>query len=232
MVSKMFKKAKLLNKIEDKDITISPLKSYKHARNITFMGISRQECAEASKTLPIFFSKDADGVIPIVILGVKENENLFVNKSGEWSKSTYIPALIRSYPFVLSKQNDTFSLAYDEEYEGLNKKDGQKILDENGDLNDYGKSILEFVQNVYADLEFTKSITKLLSENDLFKNVDANIEKDGKKYVLTGLMQVDTDKLNTLSDDKLLELVKSGALNLVYSHLTSLSNFKNLADRI
>ncbi|NWF65840.1 MAG: SapC family protein [Campylobacterales bacterium] len=221
-----------MNKVEDKDITISPLKNYKHARNLTFMAVSRQELAEASKTLPLFFAKDGDGVTPIVILGVKDNENLFVNKSGEWEKNIYIPALIRSYPFVLSKQVDVYSLAYDVEYEGLNKKDGQKILDENGELNEYGKNVMNFVQNVYTDLEFTKNITKLLSDNELFKDINANIEKDGKKFVLSGLMQIDTDKLNTLSDDKLLILVKSGALNLVYSHLASLSNFKNLAENI
>jgi len=226
MVEKMFKEIKLLNKESDKDITISPLANYKHTKNMHFAVVSKDELQEACKTHSIFFIKEQDGaILPIVLLGVKENENLCVNKSGTWDTNKYIPALLRSYPFALAKVKDEqFSLVYDEKYDGLNKKDGKKIFDENSELNEFGKDIVGFVQSVYQGIEATKNITKILDGNDLFKSIDATIEKEGKKFVINGLLQIDTEKLNSLADDKLLEITKKGALNVTYAHLISLSN--------
>ena len=33
---------------------------------------------------------------------ILENENIFVNEKGVWKELHYIPAFVRSYPFILS----------------------------------------------------------------------------------------------------------------------------------
>lgn len=226
----MFKKARLLNKEVDKEMTISPMKHYKHTRGINYVPISMLEVSESAKYYPVFFLEEQDSsLIPFVILGLKEGENAFVNNSGEWRKGRYIPALFRAYPFVLSQTENNYSIAFDEAYEGLNQKDGTRVFGDDGELSEFGKGIVKYLEEVYSNLEGTKALTKLLKELDLFKKIDATVEKNGEKFVLAGLLQIDTEKLNSLSDENLLKLAKTGGLNLIYGHLSSLTNFKNLA---
>lgn len=233
MINSMFKKAELLNKETHKNSKIAALKNYKHARNAHMMVVTKDEAFEAAKNYPIFFVQDNEGVTPFAILGLKDKENLFVNsRSGEWAKEYYIPALIRCYPFALSKNEDTYTMVIDAAYEGLDTKDGERMIGDDSELTPYGKNVLEFVEKVYTDLETTKAVTKPLLELDLFKSIDATIESNGQKYALSGLLQIDGEKLNALSDEDLLKITKSGALNLVYAHLASLSNFRNLASRV
>jgi len=233
MIQMMYKKPTLLNK-EDSTLTISELTNYKHARNLHAIAISAEESGEAAKHYPVFFIKGAEGVSPIALLGIKENENMFVTKQGKWAAEKYIPSIIRTYPFVLSKveNSDQFSVAYDAEYEGLNKADGQAMFKEDKELTEYGENVVKFVENVYKGLEITKPAMNIMDGMELFKPVDATIEKDGQKYVVNGLMQVDTEKLNTLGDEDVLKLAKSGALRVVYTHLDSLSNFNKLANKL
>src|SRR3989344_3008777 len=40
---------------------------------------------------------------PVVVLGLDEGENLFVDASGEWDRSAYFPAFVRRHPFCISK---------------------------------------------------------------------------------------------------------------------------------
>jgi hypothetical protein len=229
----MFKKPELLNKEAHKNAKISPLKNYKHARNVHLMIVTKDETAEAAKNYPIFFLKDSEGTLPFAVLGLKEKENLFVNsRSGEWAKEYYVPALIRCYPFALNKNEDNYSMVVDEGFDGYEGKEGERIMGDDSELSAFGKGALDFVEAVYRDLEGTKFLTKVLDELDLFKSIDANIESNGQKFSLAGLIQIDTDKVNALSDENLLKLAKTGALNLVYAHLASLSNFKNLASRV
>ena len=233
MIDKMFKKARLLNKEKDKELKISPLANYKHARNVHTIPIGMNEVGEASKHYPIFFLRDSEGIVPFVLLGLKEGENKFVNNAGEWRKNRYIPALIRAYPFILSKsgnnENINLSVAIDDEYEGINKKDGNRVFDDEGKPTEFGNQIIKYLQDLYGMLESTKKSAKLLDEAVLLQQIDATIEqKENKeKFVLQGLLQVDAEKLNQLSDEMLLKLAKTGVLNLIYAHLNSRSNFQN-----
>jgi hypothetical protein len=230
----MFKKPKFLNKEEDKGLKLEALKNYKHTRRLNFCSIAREEVVEASKDYPIFFIKEGEDIVPIAILGLKENENLFVNKQGEWVKEKYIPALARCYPFAISKnqlesKEVVVTVVYDSEYEGINNS-GEAVFDSDSELTEYGKSIMDFIQRLFGDFEATKEVLKPLTP--ILKNVDANVDVNGHKFVLQGLYQIDTEKLNTLDDETLLAMLKSGIFSLVYAHLASMSNFGKLANRI
>jgi len=225
----MFKKPTLLNKDEHKNLKIAPMTHYKHARGLNYVPIAMNEVSEACKHYPVFFLKESDGtVLPFIVLGLKEGENKIVNKSGEWRKGRYIPALCRAYPFILSKNDDNFSVAFDAEYDGLNAKDGERLMTDAGEMSEFGQKVVKFLEELYSNLEGTKNLAKVLDEMELLKQVDATIEQNGEKFVLAGLLQVDSEKLNKLNDEQILKLAKTGALNLSYAHLMSLTNFQNL----
>lgn len=236
MIKNMFKSPNVLAK--GRAIKMSPLEDYKHSEDFNFIVISQEEAPIIAKSYPIFFAKDGEDILPIAILGLEKNKNSFLDEKGQWEDRCYIPSVIRCYPFgvatLAGKDGNpgTLSIAYDEAYAGLNKKDGQDIFDKDGSLSEFGTKIKKFVENTYSSIEKTKKSLKLFNDFDLLKTIDVNIDKGDKKYKLEAMLQIDTEKLNQLKDNQLLALLKCGAFNVIYAHSASISNISFVADRI
>ena len=235
MIDKMFKNPTLLTK-NDVEITFSPLKNFKHSRNLGAVAIHHKEMIEVSKNYPIFFVKDAGGFSPVALLGIDTDKNLFVNKSGEWVKGKYIPTLIRLYPFVFTKTDkeneNSVSIAYDKDFDGLNNG-GERFLKDDSSLTEFGDRVMKFAEDVFTSLNQTKQMLAILNDLELFSQVDITLGKDtDNQYKINGLFQINTEKLNKLSDENLLKITKSGILHLIYNHLDSATNFDNLVSRV
>ena len=234
---KMFKNPALLQKNEV-DIKFSPVKNFKHAEKLGAVAINFKEAPEAGKHYPVFFIQDADGIIPIALLGFEKNKNLFIDENGQWEKGRYIPRIITLYPFIFTKvkeqkDGNSVSIAYDKDFEGLNQKDGKKFFNSDSSLTEFGQSIMKYAEELFISIKQTQSITALLNELDLLHKVNITLGKEeSDKYKIEGLFQVDTEKLNNLTDANLVKLAKSGALHLIYNHLDSLSNFENLSAKL
>ena len=99
-------------------------------------------------------------------------------------------------------------------------------------MNDFGKKIIEFVEKAYYGIENTTPILKQIDELGLFKEVGADLEKDGQKYNIRGIWQIDTEKVDALGDEDLLKIARSGALALIHTHLLSLNNIQNLIAKL
>ena len=235
MIEKMFKNPTLLTK-KDVAITFSPLKNFKHSRNLGAVAINHKEMIETSKHYPIFFVKDGNGFTPVALLGIDTDKNLFVNKSGEWVKGKYIPTLIRLYPFVFTKTDkeneNSVSIAYDKDFDGLNSG-GEKFFKEDSSLTEFGDRVMKFSEEVFTSLNQTKQMLSVLGDLELLSQVDITLGKDTEKqHKINGLFQINTEKLNKLSDENLLKITKSGTLHLIYNHLDSATNFDSLVSRI
>jgi hypothetical protein len=234
MIEKMFKKPVLLTK-KELNIKFAPLKNFKHAKTLGAVALNYREMPEVAKHYPIFFVKDGDSFTPVALLGVDNNHNLFTNRSGEWSKGRYIPTLVRLYPFVFTKTDpkdeNSVSIAYDSEYEGLNS--GEKFFKDDGSLSQFGEKVMKFSEETFTALNQTKQMLKLAGELELLSQIDVTLGKEGdKQHKITGLYQVSGEKLNKLSDENLLKITKSGLLHIIYNHLDSGSNFDNLVNKL
>ena len=76
--------------------------NFTFARQTNSVPIAGVEFARAALEYPIVFAGPSpDKILPAVLLGIRENENLFVDADGKWANA-YIPAFIRRYPFVLA----------------------------------------------------------------------------------------------------------------------------------
>jgi hypothetical protein len=191
------------------------------------------EFVEASKEFPIVFvraNSDADDVMPMVLLGLQKEENLFVNADNTWS-SRYIPAFVRRYPFVLADiGNNQLALCLDENFDGLNLAEGIALF--NGDQEtDYLKSIIQFVTSFHNDSLLTGKLTATLKSLELLEEKSLKAElNDGREFTINGFFVVNEEKLRNLPAEKIQALFESGELASVYAHLMSLSNLKRLVD--
>jgi hypothetical protein len=227
-----------LNKEKHGKLSLAPIDNYNHTRDTNSVYIAAIEFPKAAKEYPIVFAKAAgDEIFPVVLLGLKDKENLFLDKKGEWL-ANYIPAYVRRYPFILASganQGDNeFAVCIDDGYEGFNtKKKGIKLFEDDGKESELLQNALKFLKEYQNHIRFTRSFCKSLDELGLLEPMQAKAEfKDGKTMALRGFMGISRDKLKALDPARLAEMVKENYMDLVYAHLNSLDNMQNLIKKL
>ncbi len=233
MAQNIYQKPIFLNSVHHKLVKVAPVSNYKFARELNSVLVVGQEFLEAAKYFPLVFTKEQDGsVIPVAILGLRNNENLFIEEDGKWRLGIYIPIYFRRYPFILASnksQDGAFTVCVDSTYEGFDSKDGLQLFDEGGNQTEEFKKTVELLRNYQSQFESTKNMLKILEEYKLFKEVSANITLPaGEKIGLGGLTMVDEEAMFKLEDEKIIKLFRLGYFSLIYAHLYSLSNFRSL----
>ncbi len=207
---------------------------YAFASKVNSVPLVGAEVTVAAQSYPIVFAGDAD-LVPVVLLGVRDGENLFIKADGTWD-AKYIPAFVRRYPFVFSSNDDasTFTLCLDEDFSGVNTEgNGERLFDNAGDRTQYLSNVLNFLQVYQAQFQRTQALCKKLADLDLFEPMQAQVRlKSGQQLTLGGFKVVNRDKLRALPADTLGELAKADELEIIYAHLASLRNFGAMVERM
>jgi hypothetical protein len=210
------------------------VKDFSFAKKTNSVPLMAAEFLSALADYPIVFAGDEESVIPMLLLGMRNEENAFVGAEGDW-KSRYIPAFVRRYPFVLSlsDDNEKYYLCIDESFPGFNQSDeGPALITEDGTPTEYTEGVLEFLSQYQAEFELTQAICKKLKDLNLLeaKQVKATAAS-GETMNVDGFYAVEPTRLASLPSEAIVELVRSGTYELICFHLASLRNFELLRDR-
>jgi hypothetical protein len=208
--------------------------NYAFCRALNSVPLMAAEFASATLEYAIVFA-GTEAVIPIAILGVRTDENLYITQQGGWH-AKYIPAFVRRYPFVFSSRDEgkTFTLCIDEAFPGFNQDGrGERLFGEDGKPTPYVENVLKFLQQYQLEFHRTQAFCKKLKDLNLLRPMQAQVDiGSGERLALGGFSVVDRARLKTLSATVHEELVGSDALELIYSHLVSLGNFATIRDRL
>lgn len=209
--------------------------SYAFSSKVNSVPLMAVEFPPAASEYAIVFASAGDTIMPVVILGMRGNENVYLDAEGGW-QAKYIPAFIRRYPFIFSSSpdNKTLTLCIDEAYQGFNQDGrGERLFNDDGKPTAYVDNVLTFLQNYQTQFQRTQAFCRKLKELDLLESMQASITlPSGEKLALTGFMAVDRKRLKALSGDALSDLTKTDELELIYLHLESIRNFSNMRDRL
>jgi len=181
-----------------------------------------------------FTGQEGGPQFPIALVGVRQNENLFVSPEGRW-KGRYVPAFVRRYPFVLAEKQDAedFNVYLDEAYPGFGAPDGERLFTDQGEHTPLLKQALEFLSTYQGEIKRTRLFVERLQSLDLLVPRVLEVQRRGDApLVLRGFSVVDEQRLQALDDAKLLDLTRSGLLAWVHAHLMSLGNVANLAEHL
>jgi hypothetical protein len=207
---------------------------YAFSRKVNSVPLMAVEFPAAAAEYAIVFAGSAEAVTPVVILGMREQENLYLGPLGGW-QAKYIPAFLRRYPFVFSTpdQGKTFVLCIDEGFPGFNQEGrGEKLFNDAGKASPYMDNVLKFLQSYQVEFRRTEEFCRRLLELNLLEPMRAQMTLDsGERFALTGFMAVNRARLKTLSGEKLAELARMDELELVYAHLHSMRNFVAMRER-
>lgn len=230
-----YEKPVLLDREKHRRRRVRPNTGFGFARKANSVYVAGVEFTEACKEYAIVFTRAGKGrVIPVVVLGLRARENLFVDENDQW-QGRYVPAFVRRYPFVLAELPGQQALAVciDEAYPGLSETEGEPLFDEKGQDTPFLRNALDFLSQYQREYLRTEAFCRKLEEAGLLVEMRARADLvDGRTFTVGGLLVVDEKKLLALPDATALSLFRCGELHLVSMHLMSLSNLQRLADRM
>jgi len=185
---------------------------------------------------PIVFSVGPSPV-PIALMGLNEGVNVFLDENGRpLDTNLYIPAYLRRYPFLLAKlrpDSDELSLCYDPTSGAVGDfADGEPLFD--GDQpSGATKAILEFCEQFEAAGLRTNAFVEDLVKSDLLMDGEVAIQPEGadQPFVYRGFRMVDEEKIRNLRGDELRKMNQNGMLPLIFAHLFSLSQMRDVFAR-
>jgi hypothetical protein len=231
----IYETATPLNSRRHGDWSIVAGKDYSFSRKVNSVPLMAVEILSAAVEYPVVFGGTGDLVMPAVILGLRTDENLYLDADGSW-RARYVPAFLRRYPFVFSSNDEgkTFALCVDEGFPGFNQKgEGERLFNEERKPTPYVDNVLKFLQQYQLEFARTQDFCKKLKNLNLLEPMQAQIRLDnGERVSLTGFSVIDRARLKTLSSEALADLVKSDELELVYAHLASMRNFAGMKERL
>jgi len=210
-------------------------RDYAFARTTNSVPLTRVEFARAAREYPIVFAGQDQEVFPLAVLGLADQQNLFIDEQGKW-EADYLPAFVRRYPFVFTTfdEGQNFTLCIDEAFSGCNQEGrGERLFDAEQQKTRYLDNVLAFLGEFQAEYQRTRAFAKRMKVLDLLEPVQANVEMgSGKKLALTDFQVVNRTRLKQISDTALKEMFSADDLELVYQHLQSMHAFAGLINRL
>jgi hypothetical protein len=176
---------------------------------------------------------------PVAVMGLRDDQNLFLSATGPSDPEAYVPAYVRRYPFVFANdaQNGRMILCIDRGSPLLDENGGDLPLFEGSEPTEFTKGAMEFCREFEGERQRTEEFVKLLKDLDLFEVKQATFTprnpdgSAGEAQVIAEYFAVSEEKLNKLPKDKLYELQQNGALQQVYAHVMSLLGWERLVAR-
>jgi hypothetical protein len=170
-------------------------------------------------------------------MGLNEGVNVFLGADGRpHDTSIYIPAYIRRYPFLLARlrpDSDELSLCFDPASNAVGDfSDGELLF--NGDQpSEATMAILQFCEQFEQAGQRTAAFMEDLKKSDLLMDGEVAIQPEGfeQPFVYRGFRIVDEEKLRELRGDELRKMNQNGMLPLVYAHLFSLAQMRDVFAR-
>ncbi|MCP3869782.1 MAG: SapC family protein [Gammaproteobacteria bacterium] len=224
-----------VNPANHKELYIKSGSDFAFAKSASSVPLTAAEFPLAASEYAIVFAGNDETVFPVVILGGKKDQNLYVDDAGKWN-ARYIPAFVRRYPFIFSQTgtDNQLALCIDEGFSGCNTAGrGERLFDSEGERTAYLEQVLNFLKSYQAQHQRTLAFCAKLKELDLLQPVNAMLNRQsGEQHVLSGLRVINRARLKELGDDKIGGMLRSDELETIFLHLHSLGNLRVIGERM
>jgi hypothetical protein len=225
-----------LNVTQHGKMKVRPVLRMAHVGQTHAIPVTVDEFALVQRHYPIVFSI-GDNPIPIALMGLNEGVNVFLDESGRPNDtSVYIPAYIRRYPFLLARlrpDSDELSLCFDATADAVGEFDEGEALFDGDQPSDATKAILEFCEQFETAGQRTGAFMEELKKSGLLMDGEVAIQPEGfqQPFIYRGFRMVDEEKIRELRGDELRKMNQNGMLPLLFAHLFSLSQMRDVFGR-
>ena len=227
----MFEKVAPVNKDTHAQKRVKEITSFDFASKFHIAYITLQEFTRAASIYPIVFLEDKakDEFRPVVMLGLTPGFNVFVDAGGRWQAS-YIPAVIRRYPFTLAPggTDDQFIVCIDEASSLVSETEGSALFDIAGTPTQVIDNVKRYLSELQQMEVSTHAFCAFLAKHNMFTPLNMRVRESAGVKDIAGCYVLNEERLNNLSDELFLEIRAKRYLPAVYAHLMSLAQTERL----
>lgn len=189
------------------------------------------EFEQASRHYPILFTAGPVPT-PVVLMGLADTGNLFIEPGGAWRKDAYVPAYLRAYPFVYveDRARNTSFVGMDPSAHCLNTGQGAALFEDGkpaAALSDAMNFCNAFRDNLAAAAAFGRG----MEAAGLLREEEATIRySGGGAGRVRGFKVLQADRLDAVPDETFLDWRRRGWIGPIYAHLNSAARWGRLME--
>ena len=226
----MFKNIAPITKERHLNKKVKPVNNFDFVKDVHIASIMVHEFSRASSVYPIVFLEDQEKDLfkPVVLTGLEEGENLFV--TGDKWDASYIPAIVRRYPFALAQTDDNgrYTICIDEDSEFVNEEEGQELFNEKGEAGEVIEKVKQYLTELQQMEQFTTEFCTFMSKNNMFTPLNMKVRVGNEVKNISGAYVINEERFNALSNEKFLDLRAKKYISVIYAHLSSLAQVERL----
>ena len=203
--------------------------SFSFAAGDHLMPLGLKELQKAAMGLPAGFIKLQDKYLLIAIQGLRNGENLVLDKSGKWLAG-HLPDAYNGLPFRMARiDKERYQVVVQDESELIRNaedlpadaKAWRPFFDEEGNLEKLLGELVKKMQQHATDLVAAERATARLAELELIKAWEISAGDPESPVQVNGLYTIDQERLAQLDGESLVAMRECGALYLTYIQLLS-----------
>lgn len=175
------------------------------------------------------FMADSEGYAPVALLGLGQEQNLFVNATGGWLGRT-VPRILMHYPFKLGKVQDERLILCIDESSGLLTEMGQghPLFAEDGKPTEPAQTKANELIQYQQELQATRAQCVRLDSAGLLEPWPLKVQNEQGTRTLDGLFRINEAALAAMPAPDFAALREGGALVLAYGQLFSMQHAPTL----
>ncbi len=220
-----------VNAGEHSHLRIDRSKGFGFAAHAQAMPLGLGEFEAAAQHYPIVFAGGPQPT-PMVLLGLREGNNLFVEPNGAWRRDAYIPAYCRAYPFIFVEDTAraTLFVGMDPNAAAISGTDGVAMF-EDGKPSPAMNETISFCAAFRDSLNAAITFGRAMEEAGLLAEEEASINfTAGGTAKVNGFKLLKADRLANVSDEVFLDWRRKGWLGPIYAHLYSSARWGRLVE--
>ena len=203
--------------------------SYMFAADEPITALGAVEVSKAMFSMAIGFVPDNEDFLPVAVQGIKNGQNLLVDDNGRWIEN-YVPAIYRSHPFRLAKNNEGQHFLCINEDSKLVSDDGsaEPFYSAPRELSENTRKVFDLLVENERDRMLATKICKSLNYAGVIEPWPMRLETEGEIQEITGLFRISEEKLNSLDAEDFAQLREGGSILLAYCQLLSMQHIYKL----
>ena len=230
----LYNKPELLNPEQHKGLGVNKIeRPFQFAATARALPLTVSEIAAASHDYPIVFAS-LESPVPLAVVGIIDDANLFVSEGGQWEEHRYIPGYVRRYPFGAATETggERFAVVIDSEYPGLSEG-GETQLFEGTEPTKFTSDAVDFTRRYEEDRQMTNQFIDMMKEMNILSGQTAQYTPTtgGDQVSFAQYVGFDENALKELDDEKFKQLRTAGVLPIIYSQLLSRTHWRGLVSR-
>jgi SapC len=225
----------LLNNIQHKDLRVITQRGAKWGDDVMSAPVTPVEFRKLQAHYPIVFQPDGKGgLLPVVLFGLQEGENLFLREDGQdgWD-ADYLPLSMQRMPFAIGVAEDELRMMVDMSSKRISQgAEGEAVFLPHGGTTDLTENANSILRTLHEGFEATTDFIQTLMSHDLLEPFTLDVERpDGSHGQLLGFYMIHEERFAALDTGTIGLLHQADYLQPIYMAIASLSNFPALIKR-